>query len=497
MYLYFAGPTTPLVLSQVPKQHVQGIQYSTVQLRNVGSSILWNREGYGLSFDYTQKEPGEQDQLIQAHDEEGDVARSIAQRVTPDHTNSPSTEDSREYHTALEPLLGGATPTSPAEQNSVENPTRGTTVDTPNQHQLPEETDPLAFVEETGTRPIYTGREPWVGTRVRVIGGHFKGFFGVIKHTHIDWSLLGTIVDLTPGIDLSHVPSGLLFDIVLDVINIAQPLQRIDYRDVVEHDSWKHLNSWRPLNHYHEVWYLRPDLPDPTPRLAPYEANAPTRPVTPPPPPPAQKDVNDPWNPAAQLPPTQSDHWILHPQLVGLELEVEIRGGLYDSRGKTVPVKVAERESPSRVVAEYTEGRGRCATAHEMVHSYIRRSPKEINPSSETALMGIISGREEDIGKLVRRIRTFYLGESAPANQWMVTGVIVRDQEAERLTNERIEVHPLNVVRVTESVEQRRAAKAYMKPAREAARTEWSRHPEIRRYATAIDPTSPTIPADL
>ncbi|KAK1219864.1 hypothetical protein PQX77_017387 [Marasmius sp. AFHP31] len=132
-----------------------------------------------------------------------------------------------------------------------------------------------------------------------------------------------------------------------------------------------------------------------------------------------------------------------------------------------------------------------------MLHSYIRRGPKEINPSSETALMGIISGREEDIGKLVRRIRTFYLGESAPANQWMVTGVIVRDQEGERLTNKRIEVHPLNVVRVTESVEQRRAAKAYMKSAREAARTKWSRHPEIRRYATAIDPTSPIVPAEL
>ncbi|KAK1235187.1 hypothetical protein PQX77_001592 [Marasmius sp. AFHP31] len=108
--------------------------------------------------------------------------------------------------------------------------------------------------------------------------------------------------------------------------------------------------------------------------------------------------------------------------------------------------------------------------------------------------MGIISGREEDIGKTVCRIRMFYLGEMGPANQWMVTGVVAREKEGERLTNERIEVHPLNVLQVTETVEQRRAAKAYMKPVREATRDEWSRHPEVRRYTTAS--ASPIAPAE-
>ncbi|KAK1220811.1 hypothetical protein PQX77_016382 [Marasmius sp. AFHP31] len=457
----------------------------------------------GSDMGWFPKESGEQDQIVQAHNEERGAAQSIAQLIAQNHTTSRSPDDlgdntpvakhstPHQLQNLKETELPPPTPESLAEQTSIANSTSTLTVDTFHQQHHAEDNE-LSYIEETGTRPMYTGREPWVRTRVRVIGGHFKGLLGVIKHTNIDWSLLDSIIDLTPGIDLSNIPSGLLFDIVLDVINMAQPYQRIDYRDVVEHDSWKHLNSWRPMNHYHEVWYLRPDLPDPTPRLLQYEYNAPQRPVTPPPPPSAACDVDDPWNPAAELPPTQKDHWILHPQLVGLELEVEIKGGMHSSKGKTAPVKVAERGS--QVVAEYTEGRGHRAVAYQVHHSHIQRGTKEINPSSETALMGIISGREEDIGKTVRRIRMFYLGEIGPANQWMVTGVVTRDTEGERLTDERIEVHPLNVLRVTETVEQRRAAKVYMKPVREAARDEWSRHPEVRRYATAT--VSPTTPAE-
>ncbi|KAK1227665.1 hypothetical protein PQX77_009319, partial [Marasmius sp. AFHP31] len=390
------------------------------------------------------------EQMIQARNEERNTAQSIAQTITQHHTtsrspddleddtpfaNDPMVDSPHQPHNRKETDLPPATPRSLTEEMSITNPACASMVDTPHQQQHVED-DELSHIEETGTRPMYTGREPWVGTRIRVIGGHFKGILGVIKHTNIDWSLLDTVVDLTPGTDLSGVPSGLLFDIVLDVINMVQPYQKIDYRDVVEHDTWKHLNSWRPMNHYHEVWYLRPDLPDPTPRLAQYEYNTPLRPitpplqrsVTPPPPPPPSNiyDMDDPWNPAAELLPTQKDHWILHPQLVGLELDVEIKGGLHDSKGKTVPVKVTERGS--QVVAEYTEGRGHRAVAYQVRHSHIHRGTKEINPSSETALMGIISGREEDIGKTVRRIRMFYLGEIGPANQWMVTGVVARDQ---------------------------------------------------------------------
>ncbi|KAK1235188.1 hypothetical protein PQX77_001593 [Marasmius sp. AFHP31] len=311
----------------------------------------------------------ERDQIVRAHDEEHDAAQAIAQLITQRHTTLQSPEDLTDTAAAKNPSdtltvdiphqqpnreetaeLSLATPNSLTEQASIADTTCTPTVDTPHQPQHLEENE-LPNIVETGTRPMYTGREPWVGTRIRVIGGHFKGLFGVIKHTNIDWSLLDTIIDLTPGVDLSHVPSGLLFDVILDVINMTQPYQKIDYRDVVEHDSWKHLNSWRPMNHYHEVWYLRPDLPDPTPRLVQYEYNAPQRPITPRPvtppssPPSETYNMDDPWNPAAELPPTQKDHWILHPQLVGLELEVEIKGGIHDSKGESVPVKVVKRDS--------------------------------------------------------------------------------------------------------------------------------------------------------
>ncbi|KAL0057179.1 hypothetical protein AAF712_016189 [Marasmius tenuissimus] len=347
--------------------------------------------------------------------------------------------------------------------------------------------------EETGTRPSYTGHEPWAGACVLVIGSYFKGSTGTLRHVQIDWSLLDTIIDMTPGVDLSQVKSGLLLDVELDIVRAthgASAIERIDYRDVVELRTLQRLNVWRPLHHYHEVWYLRPDLPDPIIRNGPFpiarlsmfdslqiDVLRTPRPRTPTPPPRSPRfvqNLSDPWNPLAILPPTEADHWILHPKLTGLEIEVEIIGGPYDSGG--YPVHVTPVLKSQGIVVEYTTGRGSTMGTHSIAHKFIAQSSEDIKAGTETALMAVIAG--EHAGKLVRRIRKFYLGERNRENLWIVGGVILPGKE-EKLTNERLDISPQDLVRVRESPEQRAKAKKYMSDARDNAATEWGRRPEV------------------
>ncbi|KAJ8087600.1 hypothetical protein PM082_006433 [Marasmius tenuissimus] len=343
--------------------------------------------------------------------------------------------------------------------------------------------------EETGTRPMYTSRRgPWVGANVMVIGTHRKGSTGILRDVHIDWSLLDTVIDFSPRVDLYGVRSGLMLDVELDVVRAGQaaPIERIDYRDVVELKSLQRLNVWRPLDHCHEVWYLRPDLPDPLIRLStmdklPVDLPYSPRPRTPTPPPRLprfSRNQSDPWNPLAVLPPTEHDHWILHPKLVGLTIEIQIMGGPHDSKGNSVYVTPVSKTRG--VVVQYTSGRGLASCSHTISHTFIEKLKDPIKPSTENSLMVVTAGKEH-VGKLVRRIRTFYLGARTEENQWIISGVISREAEEERLTDERLELHPHHhVVRVKESAKQRAIAKDYMTDARESAAAEWARRPEVR-----------------
>ncbi|KAL0070566.1 hypothetical protein AAF712_002405 [Marasmius tenuissimus] len=376
---------------------------------------------------------------------------------------------------------------SPASHGRSPDGTAETT--TPENLEMEEVMGPDLGPEETGTRPMYTGRRgPWVGANVMVIGTHHKGCTGILRDVHIDWSLLDTVIDFSPGVDLYGVKSGLMLDVELDIVRAGQaaPVERIDYRDVVELKSLKRLNVWRPLDHRHEVWYLRPDLPNPLVRLStldklPVDLPHSPRPRTPTPPPRSprfSRNQSDPWNPLAVLPPTEHDHWILHPELVGLKIEVQITGGPHDSKGNSVYVTPVSKTRG--VVVQYTSGRGLASCTHTISHTFIQKSKDPIKPSTENSLMVVTAGKEH-VGKLVRRIRTFYLGARTEEDQWIVGGVISKDADGERLTDERLELHPHHhVVRVKESAKQRAIAKDYMTDARESAATDWARRPEVR-----------------
>ncbi|KAL0070317.1 hypothetical protein AAF712_002504 [Marasmius tenuissimus] len=115
-------------------------------------------------------------------------------------------------------------PTATAEPDPLPTPTPAQTAEDPEPVFGPD-----LGPEETGTRPMYTGRDPWLGTKVWVIGSFSKACSGTVRGVHIDWGLLGTIIDMTPEADLSDVKSGLLLDIELNVVRDgrAQPIERI------------------------------------------------------------------------------------------------------------------------------------------------------------------------------------------------------------------------------------------------------------------------------
>ncbi|KAL0060731.1 hypothetical protein AAF712_012462 [Marasmius tenuissimus] len=91
-------------------------------------------------------------------------------------------------------------PTATAEPNPLPTPTPAQTAEDPEPVFGPD-----LGPEETGTRPMYTGCDPWLGTKVWVIGSFSKACLGTVRGVHIDWGLLGTIIDMTPEADLSDV----------------------------------------------------------------------------------------------------------------------------------------------------------------------------------------------------------------------------------------------------------------------------------------------------
>ncbi|KAL0063827.1 hypothetical protein AAF712_009272 [Marasmius tenuissimus] len=346
-----------------------------------------------------------------------DAARVIADVVTASLLAGGACSSPRTDEATPEP---SPEPTTEPSNEPITDPTTKPSVDSTIE-PTPQIDEPIEEVmgpdlgpEETGTRPMYTGLR-------------------IIRAVHVDWSLLDTVIDMSPEADLSSVKSGLLLDVELDIVLAGReaPIERIDYKDVVELKTFQRLNLWRPMDHTYEVWHLRPDLPQPAinptaylsrfNRLPVLNPRTP-RPRTPTPPPRSprfSRHSSDPWNPMGELAPTECDHWILSPKLVGLWIEVTITGGPHNSEGKPVYVKPASK--PRGVVVEYNTGRGMTAVTHTISHKFIVRSKDPIKPSTENALMVVTTGNKH-AGKLVRRIRTFYLGAKEEDFHWIVGG---------------------------------------------------------------------------
>ncbi|KAL0575515.1 hypothetical protein V5O48_006470 [Marasmius crinis-equi] len=111
--------------------------------------------------------------------------------------------------------------------------------------------------------------------------------------------------------------------------------------------------------------------------------------------------------------------------------------------------------------------------------------------------MVVIGGVPEHIGKLVRRVSNFYIGEKKDDCHWIIGGVIFRDAACgeEMLTDERLELDPKqHLARVLENDADRRKAKQYMKAARDAIPTLNATQTSTQR-GLQVQPSQPAQPA--
>ncbi|KAL0564199.1 hypothetical protein V5O48_017853, partial [Marasmius crinis-equi] len=177
---------------------------------------------------------------------------------------------------------------------------------------------------------------------------------------------------------------------------------------------------------------------------------------------------------AEEPPPSPpSPHWIVHPKLAGLTIEVNV-----DSN-KSQMVRVV-RTSTGEMEAHRVRSRSSFTIKVNDLNT-ISRSSNAIKPGSEKSLMVVVGGEEEHIGKLVRQISHFYLDEKNEENHLLILGVIEKDSQGkESLTPHRLELHAEVLARAEESNENRRNANEYMREVRDSARTENSHRVHIR-----------------
>ncbi|KAL0566737.1 hypothetical protein V5O48_015263 [Marasmius crinis-equi] len=372
-----------------------------------------------------------------------------------------------------------------------------------------------------------TGKEPWVGTRILIIRGHYKGQYGHVRGVDVTWETQNLASDkLVVGKTVGR-RRGIQLKIDLQTYRAAQSgLLVIDYAHVVDAARRNYLNKVYPVRQG-DFYDYRPGLRDPraTDRdisalLDELEATPLVVPSTPQWSPEEMQErigTGDAWDPTARSPnhipesPPPHDqplssldpseeaasdafaafvmeaqkeaeaeeaavppHWITHPNLVGLSVQATI----YTSKTEYL---VVVRAPSGDIVPHRKLTKTKTAPITDL--DSIQMSLDPIKPSTEKNLMVVVGGSPEHIGKLSRRVSSFYLREKRPENQRIVVGVISRDSDTgkEHLTGERLELDPrYDLARVYESDEARVQSGTYMRAARDAALERTGRKIEIR-----------------
>ncbi|KAK1227308.1 hypothetical protein PQX77_009693 [Marasmius sp. AFHP31] len=376
------------------------------------------------------------------------------------------------------------------------------------------------------SRSLLTGREPWLGTRVRITKGQLKGQIGVVRGVNVtfetnslprDHHILGKTVAHRKGIQLR---------IELEThMAVNTGLANVNYLHLRDTKSGNLLNQAYPVQ-FGSFYDFRPDLKE-LPVLV-EELDRSEGPSTP------QWSREE--TEAMRSDTTLGNHWNPHsispypisapatPQWSGHDMDDIRFGTTMEDRDPLDPTeqfaadrleefclqafREAEEEEAAQAAASapphwilhpklvglrvqacvedqdvYLDivARGNGATARQKIDSTSRsihdittveRARDLIKPSTEKNLMVVVGGDPEHIGKLVRRVSNFYLGSKSEENHWMVLAVIGKSGAAggEYLTSERLELDPKTMLaRVYESKKNRATATEYMKTCRNAA----------------------------
>ncbi|KAJ3714766.1 hypothetical protein C8R42DRAFT_237617 [Lentinula raphanica] len=337
-----------------------------------------------------------------------------------------------------------------------------------------------------------TGKKPWIGARVAVIQGPWKGHRGVVRDVDV--------YKLSPEL-LARKASGVRLMVELEVVtpSVTFPRHLFDYDHIREASNLECLavvirpterqsffmpsssyvpSKQKPQTAHAAKVHTRFRTPEPdenarsfamTGRWHPRWDTGDILPVEQnfqPPPDYFRNNAQD----VLPFPDIRDDLWIFHPKLVGIPIQVELKG-----RKGTHHVKVMPRPGGGFMVTQDNLKGGEPTVVWTSDVFRTRDRPK---PQTEKSLMVIVNGPEEHVGKLVRRIHHFYKGSKHDENLWFILGVVQFSSETgEFLTSERIDGHPDELEKVQESRDVHRKSGYVMAAARDEFRYQ---RPEVR-----------------
>jgi hypothetical protein len=171
-----------------------------------------------------------------------------------------------------------------------------------------------------------------------------------------------------------------------------------------------------------------------------------------------------------------STHWILHRNLLGIAIRVDIQGGRYDTieKGKKSGVFVKTVLDSGSVVPVVVDlDKGNCSVSPRQIRKF-RDRPKL---RSERSLMVVIEGPHT--GKFVRQIYHFFRGAKADENAVFIVLVMDRSGPYEQVLrpDEYLELECDEVELVQETGAERRMINQMLKDLRDSWRTT---PPEVR-----------------
>lgn len=155
-------------------------------------------------------------------------------------------------------------------------------------------------------------------------------------------------------------------------------------------------------------------------------------------------------------------HWILHPKLLGIPIQVDIIGGELDTSMKKGGIFVKTINSVNGINVVCQHFGQTISVPYTSVVSFHER-PK---PATEKALMVVARGRLEHIGKFVRQIHHFYENEKTEKNHMLEVVTMDRSQPRENTALEFLDMHPMELEYVQETAEERRYSKVLLQMTR-------------------------------
>ncbi|KAK1218655.1 hypothetical protein PQX77_018643 [Marasmius sp. AFHP31] len=392
------------------------------------------------------------------------------------------------------------------------------------------------------SRSMLTSREPWLGTRVLITKGQFKGQLGTVCGVDVtfetnnlqrDQHILGRTLTNRKGIRLrieleTHmavntglvaidyqrvrdlfsgkllnqaypVRSGTFYDFRLDLKELPGIVEELDTLEPTSSAgapgtpqwSGQEMETMRFDTTLENQWNPFSSSPRPIGTFGSDPASNPASPPSNPTELPIPTPHDEPLDPSEQAAADRLEEFCLEAFREAHEEEARLLTSVpqhWILHANLVGLKVqaaVENEDMYLSIVQGSRGPVAMKSEHEMISDLatVQHARNSIKAGTERNLMVVVGGESEHIGKLVRRTSTFYLGSRSDDNLRIVVAVIERDSSSaeERVTPERLELDPRTMLaRVHESDRNRARFNKALKAERDALQAQNKRMIPIR-----------------